>query len=45
MNKILGFNTDGSSRKEGGINKDGKGCYAVLQIRKEILWQADLSSP
>lgn len=34
MNKILGFNTDGSSRKEGGINKDGKGCYAVLQIRE-----------
>ena len=24
MNKILGFNTDGSSRKEGGVNKDGK---------------------
>mgnify|MGYP000658203730 CR=1 FL=1 len=34
MNKILGFNTDGSSRKEGGVNKDGKGCYAVLQIRE-----------
>lgn len=34
MNMILGFNTDGSSKKKGGVAKDGKGCYAVLQIRE-----------
>ena len=34
MNMILGFNTDGTSRKKGGVNKDGKGCYAVLEIRE-----------
>lgn len=34
MNMILGFNTDGTSRKNGGVNKDGKSCYAVLQIRE-----------
>lgn len=34
MNMILGFNTDGTSRKKGGVNQDGKSCYAVLQIRE-----------
>lgn len=34
MNMILGFNTEGTSKKNGGVNKDGKGCYAVLQIRE-----------
>lgn len=34
MNMILGFNEDASSRKQGGVNKDGKGCYAVLEIRE-----------
>lgn len=33
MNRILGFNADATSRKKGGVNKDGKGCYAVLEIR------------
>lgn len=34
MNMLLGFNSDASSRKNGGVNKDGKGVYAVLEIRE-----------
>lgn len=34
MNMILGFCEDASSRKNGGVKKDGKGCYAVLEIRE-----------
>ena len=34
MNKMLGFNEAGTSRKKGGMNQDGKGCYAVLEIRE-----------
>ncbi len=34
MNKILGFNETGTSRKNGGMKGDGKGCYALLEIRE-----------
>lgn len=34
MNKILGFNARGTSRKKGGMNRNGKGCYAILEIRE-----------
>lgn len=34
MNKILGFNARGTSRKKGGMHRDGKGCYAILEIRE-----------
>jgi multidrug efflux pump subunit AcrA (membrane-fusion protein) len=33
MNKILGYNKAGTSKKKGGMKEDGKGCYAVLEIR------------
>ena len=34
MNRILGFNEAGTSRKNGGMKGDGEGCYAVLEIRE-----------
>lgn len=34
MNKMLGYNEAGTSKKKGGMNKDGKGSYAVLEIRE-----------
>ena len=34
MNKLLGFNEAGTSRKNGGILEDGEGCYAILEIRE-----------
>ena len=34
MNRILGFNEAGTSRKNGGMNGDGEGCYALLEIRE-----------
>ena len=34
MNKMLGYNEAGTSRKKGGMNQDGKGSYAVLEIRE-----------
>lgn len=34
MNRILGFNEAGTSKKNGGMNDDGKGCYALLEIRE-----------
>lgn len=34
MNRILGFNESGTSREGGGMNGDGEGCYAVLEIRE-----------
>ena len=34
MNRILGFNEAGTSREGGGMNGDGEGCYAVLEIRE-----------
>ena len=34
MNKIIGYNESGTSKKKGGMNGDGKGSYAVLEIRE-----------
>ncbi len=34
MNKIIGYNEAGTSKKNGGMNGDGKGSYAVLEIRE-----------
>lgn len=34
MNKMLGFNESGTSRKNGGMNGDGEGSYAILEIRE-----------
>ena len=34
MNKILGYNEAGTSKKKGGMNQDGKGSYAILEIRE-----------
>lgn len=34
MNKLLGFNEAGTSKKNGGILEDGEGCYAILEIRE-----------
>lgn len=34
MNKMLGYNEAGSSKSGGGMKGDGKGSYAVLEIRE-----------
>lgn len=34
MNKMLGYNEAGTSKSKGGMNKDGKGSYAILEIRE-----------
>lgn len=34
MNKMLGFNEAGTSKKNGGMRGDGTGSYAVLEIRE-----------
>lgn len=34
MNKLIGYNEAGTSKKNGGMNGDGKGSYAVLEIRE-----------
>lgn len=34
MNKVLGFTADGTTKEEGGFNKDGEGCYVILEIRE-----------
>lgn len=34
MNKLLGYNEAGTSRRKGGMKEDGKGSYATLIIRE-----------
>lgn len=34
MNRMLGYNESGTSKKDGGMKGDGRGCYAILQIRE-----------
>lgn len=34
MNKMIGYNEAGTSKKGGGMRGDGKGSYAVLEIRE-----------
>ena len=34
MNKMLGYNEAGTSKKNGGMRGDGKGSYAILEIRE-----------
>ena len=34
MNKLLGFNEAGTSKKNGGMREDGTGSYAILEIRE-----------
>ena len=34
MNKLLGFTADGTTKKDGGMRGDGKGSYAILEIRE-----------
>lgn len=34
MNKLLGYNEAGTSKKDGGMRGDGTGSYAVLEIRE-----------
>lgn len=34
MNKMLGYNESGSSRSGGGMKGNGKGSYAILEIRE-----------
>ena len=34
MNKLLGYNASGTSKKNGGMKENGKGSYAILEIRE-----------
>ena len=34
MNKLLGYNASGTSKKNGGMKENGKGSYARLEIRE-----------
>lgn len=34
MNKLLGYNASGTSKKNGGMRENGKGSYAILEIRE-----------
>ncbi|MDY3919900.1 MAG: hypothetical protein SOZ59_13040, partial [Candidatus Limivivens sp.] len=34
MNMVLGFVSDGTTKKDGGFRKDGEGSYVVLEIRE-----------